>query len=93
MGGFGVEALLIIIPFGVAVVFGCLCICKYKISLWRIRRNAKWEMEGGSAKTRTGSGGDRTNEGDHSGVPSDTDLESGAILSMTEEASALAPNR
>lgn len=93
MGGLGGEALLIIIPFGVAVVFGCLCICKYKISLWRIRRNAKWEMESGAAKIRTGSGGDHTNMGDISGVPSDADLECGAILSMTEEGSALAPNR
>lgn len=37
MGHFEIRALYIIIPFSVALLLGCVCICKQKIYLWSLK--------------------------------------------------------
>lgn len=36
---FNMGALIIIAPFAIAFVAGCLCICKHKMFLWRLKKD------------------------------------------------------
>lgn len=36
---FEMRALIIIVPFAAAFLFGCLCICKHKVFLWTLKKD------------------------------------------------------
>lgn len=39
MAQFEIRALFLIVPFAAAVLLGCLCICKHKVELWRMKKD------------------------------------------------------
>ncbi|KAG0586025.1 hypothetical protein M758_2G056300 [Ceratodon purpureus] len=36
---FEMRALIIIVPFAAAFLLGCMCICKYKVYLWTLKKD------------------------------------------------------
>lgn len=80
MAKFDLRALYVIVPFSVAILLGCLCICKHKIFLWSLKAEDPEDPPTGAQKFGAARNpthdGEKYNEAPSDGEPGNRGAES-----------------
>lgn len=71
---FELKALFIIVPFAVAVLLGCICICKHKVELWRMEKDDPEAAPGASKLVVANARKAATQDADKLEAPSDSEV-------------------
>lgn len=88
---FELRALFIIVPFAVAVLLGCVCICKHKVELWRMEKDDPEAAPGASKLVAANARQAASKDAEKAEAPSDG--EAGNRGAESESDSILEPGK